>query len=473
MAIYTLPELADLRPVNIPEAVAKGALGYLCRQAPGLAGYAYATGNLPAYAFTRGVEEACNRIPFPLPVPLAPLRRPFLGGERPIQYRYDAYRYSSDGGCNRNPVDFRSGIATGPVRRVDFVDSSQLVACRPTRVDFVGVELEQGGGLPNIGLGFIFPALGDYVSVTLTPIDGSQDSPNYPAPVPYPLPPGVELPPGWPDAPQLPGGEGNEPIYDPENPTQQPREWLPWKVLPVPLPIVVQPTLSVPINAPINIPISIPISISPQIDAPITIQIDPDGNIRTPPDLICPCPDDTGGDPIVCPPTTVLDLPFYSCSPTPSFRTISVTALSETVDPDLVDVLLSSANLAELGCAAINPEQQPESLLFQGRSGDILVNPQYTGVVPEEVASVEIRLSNYSLEDYRELTTFPGGGQRKFGAVAYCLLESSGGSDQVYLWDESTYYRLPRRLKPLRLKIMLRPGVSWEVWDTGERSSLV
>jgi hypothetical protein len=469
MAIYTPEDIANLVPTTIPEAVAKAGYAFVCRSAPVLAGYAFLTGNLPAYAGAGAISVACGLPLIPLPDPLVPLRRPFLGGERPIQYRYQSYRYSSDGGCNKNPVDFRQGVVTGPVRRIDVVLSSQPVSCRPTNINLVGVGLEQAAGLPGVGLGAIFPDLGDYVSITLTPLDGSQDSPDYPSPIPYPLPPGVELPPGWPDAPRIPGGGGNQPIYDPDNPTQQPREWLPWKVLPIPLPIFVQPTLSVPINAPISIPISIPVSISPQIDAPITIQLDPDGNIRTPPDLICECPKGDDGEGPITLPTSVLEIPYFACSPTPAFQTVDVTVVSSSVPADLLDKLLSSANLAELGCECTNPEQKPASRLSSGRSGALIVAPQYSEELPPEVVSVEIRLSDYSQDDYRELSTFPGAGQRKFGAIAYCLLGSDGGADQVYLWDENTYYRLPNRLKPARLKVILRPGISWEVWDTGER----
>jgi hypothetical protein len=312
-----------------------------------------------------------------------------------------------------------------------------------------------------------------YKFSVLSRVDGQADNCGNPPPVV--LPP-VEPPPGidpYPAPPNLPPGGGDQPVKPDTDSPDAPPYYIPWTVPPIIIPIapIIAPQFKPNLSVPITIPVNIPIQFSPNITGTINVQIGPDGNIRTPPDLLCECeyqPEPPDG-PVTCPDTTLFNIPFYSCTSGGSFEEEVITVVSDSLPSGLFEKLLSSANLAEVGCESLTPDQEPESLIDSGRSGDVIVEPQYSAILPEEVVSVEIRLSNYSQEEYRELTTFPGGGQRKFGAVSYCLADSEGGACQVYLWDEKTYYRLPRRLKSARMKIMLRPGISWQLWDTGER----
>lgn len=474
MAIYTPEEAAALGPAtNFEEAAAKGAFNFVCRAAPALAAYGALTGNLPAFAFGTGGTVACG-LPF-IEIPDAPpVTEPIPGGTCPVFYRVRvrAKLGTLCSGSGGSIVEEQRNLQ-GPLQFSFPFFGNGNNQCKP------GQQFEiRNWRLFNAGMttGFSFllvEEFGDWASVvevsplTPEPVGGCGPAP----PVQTPYPPSFPAPPpGYPDKPQLPGGGGTVPYKNPRSPADRPPDRIPWTIPPIPLPPVIVPVIKPTINAPITIPVSFPISISPNINVTIPVQLGPSGEIRTPPDLICPCEYGEGDGPAVdCPETVLLDLPYYECGEDGGFKTATIAAVSNSVPPLLIDKLLSSSNLAEVGCESLAPEQAEPSLISSGRSGSVIVEPQYSDLLSDQVVSVELRLSGYSLGEYRELTTFPGAGQRKFGSISYCLADSEGGSDQVYLWDDRTYYRLPDRLKAARIKVLLRPGISWELWDTGER----
>jgi hypothetical protein len=44
-----------------------------------------------------------------------------------------------------------------------------------------------------------------------------------------------------------------------------------------------------------------------------------------------------------------------------------------------------------------------------------------------------------------------------------------GGGDYIYVFDEQTYIPLPKRGKSGKLRILMKRGISFNVYDSGER----
>lgn len=68
-----------------------------------------------------------------------------------------------------------------------------------------------------------------------------------------------------------------------------------------------------------------------------------------------------------------------------------------------------------------------------------------------------------------KIDLFPASNQRKFGSVSFVTDGVQGGGDYVYVFDTETYIPLPTRGKEGRLRILMKKGLSFEVYDSGER----
>jgi hypothetical protein len=471
VTIYTPADIANMQnPQTVPDAIAKAGYAFVCRSAPYLAGWALVTGNIPAAAGAAAIDVACGLPLIPIPNRPPPFTRPAVGGERPVLYNVVATLSASDGGCNRKPLIVQRAQVMGPVERVLSFVSTQPVSCRPDRIPMMAPGFQwAGGGAAGMG-SFMFPDLGDWFTVVCTPVDGSSDSPSYP-PIPFPtLPPGTQLPPGYPDNPQLPGWETDRPIYrDPSNP-DQPTDWLPIKIPPIPLPVIIpiRPTVNVPINAPISIPVTFPLTFSPSISGQVTFQLDKDGNLRDEEDHICECPEKLppGAN---CPDTSVVELPYYECGNDAGFKVATLEAVSSSIPSGLFEKLLSSSNLAEVGCEVTGGGDVVPSMIANGVFSQNLVEPWYSGELPDGVVSVELRIISFPEKDLNELSVFPGASQYKFGSICFCRVSSEAASQPVWVWDKKTYAVIPREGGKYRVRLLLKPGVQWQLWDTGER----
>lgn len=270
-----------------------------------------------------------------------------------------------------------------------------------------------------------------------------------------------------------------------------PPEVFPPQVPPLPYPAPPNPTDPTVIWPPITVPIiyapfsfSAPITINvnfggfrlePQFNIPITIPVDI-GGIKIG-DVILrpeaepeyrPNPAPTGDEstePPECPETSTIVVPFAireSCSQSSA----ELEVLSDSLPPALVGRLIDTVNLA-LECCGQEPEtvQEPETLLSSGTApnppGERFVN------LPDECVSVRLRITGAG--SARQVTTFGSVGQRKYGSLGFALSNMAGGGDYVYVYDNETYYPLPPRAKPGRIRLLLAPGVQWELYDTGER----
>lgn len=131
------------------------------------------------------------------------------------------------------------------------------------------------------------------------------------------------------------------------------------------------------------------------------------------------------------------------------------------------DRLLSTTVAAVNGCKAAKPVQEPEVLIAVGAVPDDAPE-QFTPPIPPEIVSVRIRITSVP-SSLSKIQLFPGAEQYKFGSVAFSLIPARAGGDYVYIFDRDTYIPLPRRAKSGVIRLLLKAGVGWEVYDTGER----
>lgn len=476
VAITSPVELArNRRPTTTSDAAAGAFVDFFCRSAPLLAGYGVLTGNLPAVGAGTAAGIACN---LPLLAPDPPPDTgsiPFVGGQQDATYRVRVRLLNHNEDCSVASNIDRVDIVQGPLNIVREFVRAVKYECRQTPSDLLAGGYENFRGDKFI-VGNYSPDVGGYYSMSATRADGQPDTGGNPPYQPAPLPPGYVVPPGYPDAPQLPGATVYVPVYKDKNGDSPPDRWIPFKIPPIPLPVIVplSPTLNGTANVPINIPVKVDAQGTANFEPNFNFQIDQDGNIRTPPDLLCPCevqPETPGSiTPVV---TVPYEVSYFECSSSGgSFKVATLSVVEDSIPSGLSEKLLSSANLAEVACEALNPTQEPSSLLYSGVFGGVLVQPWFSPELPDYLVSVELRIVEFREDDFREITAFPGAKQFKFGSFEYTLLQSNASVTPNFVWDRKTYYRLPERIKPGRLRVLLRAGVSFEIWDTGERKPL-
>jgi hypothetical protein len=234
----------------------------------------------------------------------------------------------------------------GPIGRIINWFNKPYFTCVKTNLSYFTCSVQTANG--PIGQGVFCPEMGDIFQVNAVAIDGSSDDPQAQPIYTYPLPGGHQYPPGWPDKPYLPGQDGNAPVYDrdPNKPT--PIFQIPFKIPPVPLPIVVplKPTLSVPINAPISIPVSITPTANVDVSPQITFSLNQDGSLTTYPDTPCPCDESPS-----LPPTQTVELPFLfvdsgSCKSVTRYLSV----LPNSIPSDFAELAFDTQRLALKSC---------------------------------------------------------------------------------------------------------------------------
>jgi hypothetical protein len=173
----------------------------------------------------------------------------------------------------------------------------------------------------------------------------------------------------------------------------------------------------------------------------------------------------------VCKPEVDLDLlylPLVDNSVSCDIRSASFLVPRGSVSDSLVDAFVSSAVLANRKCEEVTPEQLPEKLLFSATTssggGEV-----FTEEIGNEVISLRVKITEYNENLLPQITSYPDSNQRKFGSVSYVGPGVEGGGDYLYVFDTDTYIPLPRRGKKGRLRILFKPGTSFQVFDTGER----
>lgn len=140
----------------------------------------------------------------------------------------------------------------------------------------------------------------------------------------------------------------------------------------------------------------------------------------------------------------------------------------DSVSESIVDEFISSAVLASSQCESQVVEQLPETQIFAATvtTGGAEL---FTGEIKPEVHSLRLEILSYDPELLPKISLYPDSNQRKFGSVNYCSFDGAGGGDYIYVFDNSTYIPLPSRGKSGRLRVLMKPGTSFRVFDTGER----
>jgi len=119
-------------------------------------------------------------------------------------------------------------------------------------------------------------------------------------------------------------------------------------------------------------------------------------------------------------------------------------------------------------CPAPSPENVDEILLYSELvSGEDFET--HSELISEDVRSVRIVITSFDPNIVPSTRIYPGAEQFKFGVVSFSVGDSSGSGPFLYLYDVETFFVLPRRSLPGRVRILAKRTVGFSVYDTGER----
>lgn len=164
----------------------------------------------------------------------------------------------------------------------------------------------------------------------------------------------------------------------------------------------------------------------------------------------------------------MLFLPYVDAKTSCDIETANFLVPKGSVSNQLVSLFENTATAAANKCADKEPEQMPEKLIFAA-STTTEGKELFTQVFNKEVRSLRLKITDIRDGAPNKITLYPAANQRKFGSVSFVTETISGGGDYIYVFDTDTYIPLPARGKKGKLRILLKPSLSFEVYDTGER----
>lgn len=129
---------------------------------------------------------------------------------------------------------------------------------------------------------------------------------------------------------------------------------------------------------------------------------------------------------------------------------------------------VQSAVFAQEGCMRSSVEQKEQTLIFSASTTQD-GREIFTGKIKPEIISLVLKITEIRPDGPAKIDLFPASNQRKFGSVSFVTDGVQGGGDYVYVFDTETYIPLPTRGKEGRLRILMKKGLSFEVYDSGER----
>jgi hypothetical protein len=163
-----------------------------------------------------------------------------------------------------------------------------------------------------------------------------------------------------------------------------------------------------------------------------------------------------------------LFLPTVSGFPDCGERIETLSVQAGSFNAEQMKRFVETAALAQNFCDTFPPKQLPESLIFAA-STTALGHELFTPSFGPEIVSLRLKITEVRIDGPEIITLYPGAQQRKYGSVSFVLDNISGGGDYIYLFDTENYVPLPDRAKTGRLRILMKRGISFEVYDTGER----
>jgi hypothetical protein len=173
-----------------------------------------------------------------------------------------------------------------------------------------------------------------------------------------------------------------------------------------------------------------------------------------------------------CKPDVDMDMLFvpYATEDTMCERkSLSLLIPKGSIGPREEFALNRSAQLSSEMCKQNRIEQQEPKLITAAtinRQGAEFFSPEFS----PKIISVRIKITGFNEELLPKINLYPASNQRKFGSVAYTLVGFEGGGDYIYVFDADTYFPLPIRAKAGIIRVLFKPGTSFEIWDTGERT---
>lgn len=166
-------------------------------------------------------------------------------------------------------------------------------------------------------------------------------------------------------------------------------------------------------------------------------------------------------------PVTVCDGNEGDKTATKEFQTLQV--LKDSVTASIIEKFDNSAEEAIVGCESTNyvPQQNAMELYTASttQGNEVIFTPE----IPAEVVSVVCEINSYNSLEIRVYKLAGEQSEAKFGFMHIAADQFNSGGDPQYLWTRQTYFRLPPRTKPIRLRISTKPGTNFTIWDTGER----
>jgi hypothetical protein len=174
----------------------------------------------------------------------------------------------------------------------------------------------------------------------------------------------------------------------------------------------------------------------------------------------------------VCKPEVDLDMlfvPFATEETMCEVNNLTLLVPKGSIGPREELALDRSARLSSEMCKQNRIEQQEPKLITAAtinREGAEFFSPEFSA----KIISVRIKITRFNEELLPKISLYPASNQRKFGSVAYTLAGFEGGGDYIYVFDTDTYFPLPIRAKAGIIRVLFKPGTSFEIWDTGERT---
>lgn len=119
-------------------------------------------------------------------------------------------------------------------------------------------------------------------------------------------------------------------------------------------------------------------------------------------------------------------------------------------------------------CPPDRPSNVSESLLFSGVAGEF-GRTFYSSEFGPEVRAVRLEITGYDAAVVPDSSPFSGSGNRKYGNISCTMDGVDGPGEYVFIQAEEQYLPLPNRSRDARIRVQVRPSVSFSVYDTGER----
>lgn len=173
----------------------------------------------------------------------------------------------------------------------------------------------------------------------------------------------------------------------------------------------------------------------------------------------------------VCTPEVELDLlyvPFVDATVDCQIETASLLVPKGSVSGSLLTKLNASAELAAKKCAEEEVVQLPQELIYSA-STTADGRELFSGEILPSVVSLRLSITEVREDGPAKISLYPDANQRKFGSVSFVLEGINGGGDYIYVFDQETYIPLPKRGKKGKLRLLLKGGLSFNLYDTGER----